>query len=736
MAPRVSAQFRVEVQPYVDYAALIGASSLTRVAYWRLGEASGPTTVDASGNGRDGTAAGGVTFGQPGMTPDHNTAVRFDGLTGTISMGNVVAAAFTGAFTVEAWVKMTATSALSMIVSKSAAPAGWGLAEFSGNGKFQFFAYTSAPAAVFDLQTVAQYNNGLWHHVVGTWTGTTATNGVKLYVDGGLAAQATAAAGTVATNAAPLRISGWDTVMAGPFSGTVDEVALYSGVMSAAEVMSHYLVGQWTDLTRDVLTEVGIHFVRGINGNGPLDRTADPGRLEFSLRNDKGNTGKTRSWYSPNHPQVRSGWQEGIPARLMARYQGVDYPVWRGKIITIDPTAGDAPQRVAVVAQDAIADFTEAQVREIPPQIDQSEVALLQAVLDALPVEAQPVAVNFDAALDEYPLAFDAIGAGTAALGLMNDAVTNAVGTLFVSGDGTLTYINRHSEALADSVLTLVDEDLLVRGPGFVGSSSLANVFNRVRITIHEKDEVASVLFLTTATVELAPGESFEVWDTYSDPNNRNRLIGAKSFTPLAATTDYTANTAEDGSGDDRTANLSIAISTFSTIAKSVLSNTGTDTLIVTMRQLRGIGIFDNAPQTLESFMPEPYGDRPLAVDLQFQTDATVAQDLADYLVAQFSDRTRQGEELVYDPHRSAMLMLAALTADVGDVVTASEQQTGLDTVDLLIRGIAGEIESGPYGFALTMRYRVVPRIASASFIFDDPVFGVFDSSVAVLGYA
>ena len=36
------------------------------LAYWRLGEAAGPTVTDLTGNGHDGTADPGVAFGQAG----------------------------------------------------------------------------------------------------------------------------------------------------------------------------------------------------------------------------------------------------------------------------------------------------------------------------------------------------------------------------------------------------------------------------------------------------------------------------------------------------------------------------------------------------------------------------------------------------------------------------------------------------------------------------------------------
>ena len=47
------------------------------VAYWRLGEAAGPTAVDDTGNGHDGTYCGYPSYGQPGaIQGDPN--VNFD----------------------------------------------------------------------------------------------------------------------------------------------------------------------------------------------------------------------------------------------------------------------------------------------------------------------------------------------------------------------------------------------------------------------------------------------------------------------------------------------------------------------------------------------------------------------------------------------------------------------------------------------------------------------------------
>ena len=48
-------------------------------AYWRLGEASGSSAADSSGNGNGGQLQGGVTLGAPALINDANTSASFDG---------------------------------------------------------------------------------------------------------------------------------------------------------------------------------------------------------------------------------------------------------------------------------------------------------------------------------------------------------------------------------------------------------------------------------------------------------------------------------------------------------------------------------------------------------------------------------------------------------------------------------------------------------------------------------
>lgn len=497
-------------------------------------------------------------------------------------------------------------------------------------------------------------------------------------------------------------------------------------------VQLQFTPGVWTSVTNDVISEAGIRWTRGIVGNSPADRVAQTGLLEFTLRNDAGNSGGIAGWYSPNKATVRPGFTFGIPVRVLANAGGGDIPQWRGKLRTIDPDPGVAgPRRTHCTAQDCMGDLADADVRSIPPQVGQTEVQLLTAVLAALPTDSQPVATSLDTALDLYPYAFDDIAGGGKALDLINRVITSAQGFVYPQADGTFRYENRHTTFLRSSIFTLTDTALT----GLVVPSSLGNVYNRVRVTTHPKTTKAGVLYALTGAQEIGPGQTITIWGEYADPTNSLKLIGGTSFlTPIVATTDYLANTLADGGGADFTSGIAITTYGFAASAKFDIVNTTTQSGYITKLQLRGAGIYDDAPPTVESYTTQSYGDRPLDLDLPYQANAAVAKDLADYLKSQYMRLGNQVDELVFNPQDSAALMALALTADIGSVVTVSEPQTGLTSVDVTILGIDMAATQGPIGPWLTCRYRVTPHALGSAFVLNDAARGVLDLSA--LGYA
>lgn len=515
-------------------------------------------------------------------------------------------------------------------------------------------------------------------------------------------------------------------------------------VTATVRIDVQFSVGVWTAITADVVSALGIRCRRGMLGGGPLDRVAAPGTLEFTLRNDSRNSGTTAGWYSPNHASVRSGWTHGIPVRLVATYASTDYPLWRGRVRSIRPEPGQyLSRRVHVLAQDCIGDLADTRVRAITPQVDQTEDALLQAVIDAMDTEAQPPAVDFDAGLDTFPYAFDDTAGGDVALGLVSAVTVSALGMVFPLNDGTLRYQNRQTQATEASSSTFTDATLATREPIDV-PSSLMNVYNRVRVTVHPRTiggVATTVLYGLTGIVAVGPGDTVTLWGDYVDPANAETIIGGTDFQTVTATTDYMANSQEDGNGTNLTASVAVVATAYAAAVEFAVTNNSAQTAYLVngsgdpLLQQRGRAIYDNAPITVEAFTTQPYGDRPLEVDLRYQDDANVAQSMADYLLAQYGDLANQVERLTINPQLSNTVMLAALQREIGEVVTLSETMTGLASVDARIQGVAVDIEVTKLGAHLWCTWVVAPTVTAQFWILDDADASLLDETT-VLGYA
>ena len=510
-------------------------------------------------------------------------------------------------------------------------------------------------------------------------------------------------------------------------------------VRAAFRIEAQFTVGVWTSLGADVSSDP-ISFRRGMAGGGPLDRIASTGKLEFSLKNDTGNSGGVAGYYSPNHASVRSGWTYGIAVRLVGTYSAVDKPLWTGKLRSVDPVPGlYRERRVRCVAHDCVSDLADNGVREITAQVSQTENAIIAAIIAAMPSTARPTATTYDTSLDTYPYALQNASSGTKALSLITDVVMSAGAYAYPLADGTFHIENRQTRAPLASSATFTDATLVdIEVP-----SDLSMVFNRCRVTIHpvRVDAAATtVLYGSDSALAVPAGGSIEVWGDYTDPANPQTQIGGSAqVTPIVSGTDYSARPNADGTGADVTADISVVTTAFAATVKFVVTNAGAATAYlvtgagVPLLQLRGKGLYDEAPIPFESYTAKDYGDRLLEVDLRFQDDGLIAQSRAEFYVAQYATLGDQVSAVSFNPQQTDALMTQALTGEIGDVVTVTETMTGAAAVAVAIQGVEMEITPGPF---LAARYLTAPRGPTATFLLDDVVYGVLDSGDARLAYA
>ena len=227
--------------PYRD-AVLADAPAL----YWRVAEASGTTATDSSGSSRPGTYYS-STLGQesPVVSEPKDRAITVAATTRGMVTGTTSYAPPTTGFSVEAWFKTTSTAG-----GRIFGMGGSSGSTIANNATSDRQLYLSpAGAVVFGVgsstratlaSTGGAYNNGAWHHVVGTYDGVT----MRLYVDGAPAGSRTGGVPTLTSGfwrAGAENLSAWPTPPTSSyFTGSLDELAVYPTALSAARVSAHY----------------------------------------------------------------------------------------------------------------------------------------------------------------------------------------------------------------------------------------------------------------------------------------------------------------------------------------------------------------------------------------------------------------------------------------------------------------------------------------------------------------
>src|SRR6185503_9243645 len=218
--------------------------------YWRLGEPEGATTAADAVGTHSGTYRD-VTLDAAGAVPG-DSAASFAGAA-AVSFPAGGAFDLPGALSLEAWIKPSVAGQYGGVFEKTI---GGGVntqylllveaGRIEWRGRVAGGGYTTVIGPVLTV--------GSWSHVVGSYDGAT----LRLYVNG--AAAGTATVGTLATGSGPaflghLGAEGGNPSIY-PFSGAIDEVAVYGSALPAARVLAHFTGAQTNVSTARVTIEV------------------------------------------------------------------------------------------------------------------------------------------------------------------------------------------------------------------------------------------------------------------------------------------------------------------------------------------------------------------------------------------------------------------------------------------------------------------------------------------------
>jgi hypothetical protein len=205
----------------------------TPAGFWRFGEPSGTALHDASPHANNGTYLNGVALGVPGAIAfDPDTAATFDGVDdlGRIPDANSLDVGNT--FTIEGWVKRTSAAKSLTMMSKG----------------FQVLVMSAADGSQVWLRkpnvtTITKSVSGVpldsvYHHIVVTKNGS-GPGTVTIYIDGHAVGTTDVAPGQIIQDDANALAFGSTASTKAQF----DEFALYDGVLTAAQVHAHWVIG-------------------------------------------------------------------------------------------------------------------------------------------------------------------------------------------------------------------------------------------------------------------------------------------------------------------------------------------------------------------------------------------------------------------------------------------------------------------------------------------------------------
>jgi hypothetical protein len=203
----------------------------SRVGLWRLGETSGTVAADAVGSA-PGVYLNGPTLGVPGIAGDNgDTAVSFDGVDDHVAIAPTPSLDLVDGMTLEAW--FTAKTLVGSMIHRNNA---YELRP-QGNGNILMRVWIDGVMRTLTAGAETVPPEGV-HHLVGTYDGAS----MKIYLDG-IEVASRPQTGQMTHGSDPLYI-GRNSRMDTYFSGTIDEVSIYSEALSADAVLDRFASGR------------------------------------------------------------------------------------------------------------------------------------------------------------------------------------------------------------------------------------------------------------------------------------------------------------------------------------------------------------------------------------------------------------------------------------------------------------------------------------------------------------
>jgi len=303
--------------------ARLKGTPLTPYAWWHLNESSGAIASDSSGNGRNGTLIN--MEDEDWGAGKLNNCLQFGGVNEYIDCGDIASFERNESFSVEFWINFTTTSALIVLGRLELNNRGWGI--WIGSG-FLYFDLKNSPDNRLTMQTNTAWNDGVEHHVVITYDGSSTANGVKFHVDSVLQATIIGSNNLTDTTitAVNFRIAAKDD--GNYLIGKLDEIVIYTEILSQDMINFRYnsgvgteeIIGAYSIDKPNIYSNIGYVFNIALDTFIETATKPSGSGIKYQVSSDGGGTWKwwsgvswaaitdsqTDEWYYNNESNIAS----------------------------------------------------------------------------------------------------------------------------------------------------------------------------------------------------------------------------------------------------------------------------------------------------------------------------------------------------------------------------------------------------------------------------------------------
>lgn len=211
------------------------------VGYWKQDETSGTSMVDSGPFGFTGTYGAAPTLGVPPLADV--TAVTYAAASSQFGESLVDARCISdGAMSVEAWMKTSTAGTIQEIVCQDDNGIRYFQLRVNAANVIEYITFDVGMNIATTITGATTVTDGVKHHIVGTFD---ASRVMNVYVNGVADAAPISGAASPSIQIRELQVA--DRKVGGVhqnfFTGTIDEVALYNGALTASEVAAHHAAG-------------------------------------------------------------------------------------------------------------------------------------------------------------------------------------------------------------------------------------------------------------------------------------------------------------------------------------------------------------------------------------------------------------------------------------------------------------------------------------------------------------